>query len=203
MSQGFDSTEEPALAWRGTSGPSDHFFLERWRHTPSGRKWAAMLLTALLSGPFAVLAALWQNSSAGFPSLLLVVVLAPVIEETVKIVGVAYVAEQRPWLVPRGLALPFVALASGLTFAAMENVWYLQVLIPDPPRELVVWRWIFGPLVHGAGSLTAGFGVSVMWHRAMASGRRPSFADAQPWLVAAAVWHGLYNAFAVLLEWRG
>lgn len=161
-----------------------------------------MGLAALLSGPFAIVSAMWQNSAAGVPSILLIVVLAPVIEETVKIAGAAYVAEQRPWLVPRAFTLGLVAVVSGLTFAAIENWWYLTVLIPHPSDHLIAWRWVFGPMVHGAGSLTAGIGVATMWSRALRSGRSPSFSDVQPWLVAAAVWHGAYNLFAVLLEWR-
>lgn len=202
MGEPFDSTEEPALAWRRDHAPGRHPWAERWAATPRPRKWAAVALTALLSGPFAILAALYQNSLAGVPSLLLVVVVAPVIEETVKIAGVAYVAEQRPWLVPRAFVLPVVALASGLVFAAMENWWYLVVLVPDPPAELVAWRWLFGPLVHGIGSFVAGLGVAAMWRRALDAARQPTFAHVTPWLTAAAIWHGAYNLFAVLLEWR-
>ncbi|HWH31842.1 MAG TPA: PrsW family glutamic-type intramembrane protease [Egibacteraceae bacterium] len=162
-----------------------------------------MALTALLSGPFALLAAMYENTMAGVAAVLLLAAVAPAIEETVKIAGAAYVAEQRPWLVPTALVLPVVGLVSGLVFATVENWWYLTVLVPDPPRDLVAWRWVFGPLVHGTGSFTAGIGVAVMWRRARESGHRPSFSDAQPWLVAAVVWHGAYNVFAVLLEFAG
>lgn len=161
-----------------------------------------MALTALLSGPFAVLAAMYHNSVAAVPVILLLVVVAPIVEETVKIAGIAYAAEQRPWLVPRAFALPLVGLFSGLVFAAVENWWYLTVLIPNPSEHLVAWRWVFGPLVHGVGSLTAGIGVAVMWRRALTTGRPPSFRHVEPWLVAAAAWHGAYNLLAVALEWR-
>jgi RsiW-degrading membrane proteinase PrsW (M82 family) len=197
-----DFAGEPALAWRSEPAGGEHAFARRWHATPNGRKWAAMALAAILSGPFAILSAFWQNTAAGVPLILLIVVLAPVIEETVKIAGAACVAEQRPWLVPRAFMLGLVGLISGLTFAVIENWWYLTVLIPHPTADLIAWRWVFGPLVHGVGSLTAGIGVATMWSRAMRSGRSPSFSDVQPWLVAAAVWHGAYNLFAVFLEWR-
>lgn len=197
-----DAANEPALAWRRGHAEGGHAFAERWRATPSRRKWAAMGLAAVLSGPFAIASAMWQNSTAMAPSVLLIVVLAPVIEETVKIAGAAYMAEQRPWLVPRPSALALVAVFSGLTFAVVENLWYLWVLIPHPTDHIVAWRWVFGPLVHGAGSLTAGIGVATMWSKALRSGRSPSFSDVQPWLITAAVWHGAYNLFAVFLETR-
>ncbi|MGH9001191.1 MAG: PrsW family glutamic-type intramembrane protease [Acidimicrobiia bacterium] len=196
--------EEPALRWRGDL-PRDAAatVAERHRNTPAPRRWAAVVAAVLVSGPFAVGAALFENSTSGTALVLLVVAVAPLIEEMVKGAGALYLAEQRPWLVPAAWTLTVVACLSGLVFAAIENWWYLEVLIDDPSSRIVRWRWTFGPLVHGTGSLLVGLGAARMWRRAMRAGGRPSFEVAQPLVIAAAVVHGSYNLIALLLELFG
>jgi hypothetical protein len=195
--------EEPALAWRSDlAHPDTSELYQRWRRTHPVRKWSATALAAVVSGPFAVLAALWQNSTVGFSVLIVVVVLAPVIEEVVKGAGALWLAEMRPWLVPTAIVLPVVTLMSGLVFAALENVWYLVILIEDPSDELIRWRWTFGPLLHGTASFIVGLGAARLWRSGLRSGR-PDFGDALPFIVAAAVLHGGYNLVAVILSVTG
>ena len=133
----------------------------------------------------------------------LVVIVAPLAEEMLKVAGVLYLTEVRPWLVPSAVSLVVIAIFSGLVFASIENVFYLEVIIADPTPEIVRWRWTFGPIVHGTGSLVAGIGVARTWHSLDAHNRRPDFKVAAPWIVAAAILHGSYNLFAVWLELFG
>jgi RsiW-degrading membrane proteinase PrsW (M82 family) len=182
--------------------PETSHLYERWRRTHPVRKWGATALAAVVSGPFAVLAALWQNSTVGFSILIMVVVLAPVIEEVVKGAGALWLAEMRPWLVPTAIVLPVVTLMSGLVFASLENVWYLVILIEDPSDELIRWRWTLGPLLHGTASFIVGLGAARLWRSGLRSGR-PDFGDALPFIVAAAVLHGGYNLVAVVLSVTG
>ena len=162
----------------------------------------AAVLAAVLSGPFAILGALIGTGGA-LSVVFLVVVMAPLVEEMLKIAGPLYLAEVRPWLVPSARSLVLIAVCSGLVFAAIENLFYLEVIIADPTAEIIRWRWTFGPLVHGIGSLVAGIGVARMWHFLDVHNRRPDFKVAAPWIVAAAILHGGYNLFAVWLELFG
>ncbi len=161
-----------------------------------------MGVAAVVSGPFAILAALVANSTGGAGLLVLVVVLAPATEEVLKASGALLVAERRPWLVPSGWSLPLVTLVSGICFAVVENLWYLEVLLDDPSETVVRVRWIAGPLVHGVCSTIAGLGARRLWQRTLARGVG-RFGDAEPFLVAAAVVHGGWNLLATLASVAG
>ena len=161
-----------------------------------------MAVVAVVSGPFAILSALVQNSTAGAGLLLVVVVLAPAAEEVLKASGALLVAERRPWLVPSGWTLPLVTLVSGLCFAVVENLWYLEVLLDEPSETVVRVRWIAGPVVHGTCSAVAGLGARRLWRKTLARGVG-RFGDAEPFLVGAAVMHGSWNLVATVLSVTG
>ena len=191
--------DEPALGWRNDiADERPDPLAARRASTPPGRQWAAMAVVAVVSGPFAILAALVENSTAGVGLLFLLVLIGPATEEVLKASGALYVAERRPWLVPSGWVLPAVAIASGLCFAVIENLWYLEVLIDDPSERLTRARWIVGPLLHGGCSAVAGLGVRRLWRRGLDRGA-PRVADAEPFLVVAVVLHGSWNLLATLL----
>ncbi len=194
--------DEPALAWRGDSLPTDG---RTWTPAARHRQALAGVAAALVAGPFAVLSALFFNSTtaSGFGGLLLVVVIGPVIEEIVKGAAAIHLVERRPHLVAGPWELVLIGLVSGLVFAALENVWYLVILIDDPSAQLVRWRWTFGPLVHGTGSVLVGLGAARAWRAAAATRSWPDFALVRPWIVAAAIVHGLANAVAFVLSVTG
>ena len=196
--------DEPALAGLAPAGHAYRdLYAARRRATPPPRRWGAVAALALLAGPAgvlgALLAALAVGSSVAF-ALLAVVLVGPITEEFVKIAGPLHLAERRPWLVPAGWVLVALSVVGGLAFAAIENWVYLTVYIEDPTPEIVRWRWIFGPLIHGSASLLAGLGVARAWRAVHDGGRRPSVAPALPWIIAAVALHGSYNLVAVVLE---
>ncbi|HEV2758863.1 MAG TPA: PrsW family glutamic-type intramembrane protease [Acidimicrobiales bacterium] len=194
--------DEPALAWLdGTLAAPD----DAWAPAAPWRQGAAAIAAALAAGPFAVVSALVLNSTTapGFGALALIVVIGPLIEELVKGAAAIHLVERRPQLVASGWVLVFVGLVSGLVFAALENVWYLAVLIDEPSRELVRWRWTFGPLVHGTGSVLVGIGAARAWRAARARRSWPEFATIRPWIVAAAILHGTANAASLVLSALG
>ncbi len=195
--------DEPALAWRqDVSDDRPQRLALLCRSTPPWRRWATMGVVAVVSGPFAIAAALVKNSTTGGGLLILVVVLGPAIEEVLKAAGALFVAERRPWLVPAGWTLPVATCLAGICFAAVENLWYLEVLIDDPSDTVVRVRWIAGPLLHGGCSAIAGLGARRLWRGTLARGFG-RFDDAQPFLVAATVLHGLYNLGAVVVSLAG
>ena len=194
--------DEPALAWlEGTLAARD----DAWAPAARWRQAAAAVAAALAAGPFAVVSALVLNSTtaSGFGALALIVVIGPLIEELVKGAAAIHLVERRPHLVASGWVLVAIGLLSGLVFAALENVWYLVVLIDEPSRELVRWRWTFGPLVHGTGSALVGIGAARAWRAAAAERSWPEFATVRPWIVAAAIVHGTANAASLVLSALG
>lgn len=198
-----DLTAEPALAWRTALPKAADAVWARHQGTPAWHRWAAVLTAAIVSGPFAIGAALFENSTAGVGLLFLLVIFGPVTEEIVKAAGALVLAELRPWLVPAAWTLPLITLTAGLAFAAIENWWYLMVLIEEPSRDLVTWRWTLGPIVHGASSLIAGLGAARMWNEARRSNQQPMFHHARPYVIGAATLHGTFNLIALALERGG
>ena len=191
------------MRWTGrTDLPTfSSIYRERLAETTDSQRWVAVVLAIIVAGPFAILGAfVGAGGTASFAILLVVVAIGPLAEEVLKASGALYLAEQRPWLVPAGWVLPLITLAAGLVFATIENLVYLNIYIPDPTPDLIRWRWIAGPILHGGASLIAGLGVRRMWTVTDRSGIVPRFRDAAPYLIAAVVVHGLYNLTVTLLE---
>jgi RsiW-degrading membrane proteinase PrsW (M82 family) len=191
-----DLAAEPALAWRGLDDDAAARLSARRSATPRHHQVLAALVAAVASGPFAIAAAFLENSFGGGGGILLFVLFGPAAEEVAKASGAFALSEQRPWLVPSGFALPLITLCSGLVFAAVENIWYLMVLIDDPSDTVVRWRWIGGPLLHGTAAFVTGLGLRRMWLRSLGTGR-PRPAHAEPFLIGAIALHGVYNAVAI------
>ena len=62
---------------------------------------------------------------------------------------------------------------------------------------------MFGPLVHGTGSVLVGIGAARAWRAAEAERAWPDFATIRPWIVAAAVVHGTANAASLVVSALG
>ncbi len=198
--------DEPALAGVAAASAAtfhDHVLAMRARTTASQRR-IAWMVAAAVGGPFAIVGAFLAPSlgAAGI-GLLGPVLVAPLVEEMLKISGALYLAERRPWLVWESFTLPFIALAAGLFFAVVENVLYLNVYFPDPDIALIRWRWVAGPLLHGGASFIAGIGVAKIWERVQAGDGHAVLRPGLPWIVGAMVVHGLYNLTVSVLEIAG
>lgn len=195
--------EEPALRWTGRSDlPTFRsVYEERLQATTSSQRWRAVLLATVVAGPFAILGAfMGAGGTASLAIILVVATFGPLAEEMLKASGALYLAEQKPWLVPDSWVLPLITLAAGLVFAVIENLVYLTIYIPDPTPEIIRWRWIAGPLLHGGASLIAGLGVRRMWMITHQERTAPRLRHAAPFLITAVVVHGLYNLLVTILE---
>lgn len=195
--------DEPALRWtaRNDLPTFASIYREKLADTGAPQRWRAVGLGVVIAGPFAVLGAFMTGRGAASFALLLVVVgFGPLVEEVLKASGALYLAEQRPWLVPAGWVLPLMTLAAGLVFAVIENLVYLNVYIPDPTEEIIRWRWIAGPLLHGGASFIVGLGVRRMWTITDTTLTAPRLRNAAPYVVAGVVVHGLYNLSVTVLE---
>lgn len=161
--------------------------------------WAVTVGVALLAGPWAILGAVWGSGQSWY-QLLLVILFGPAAEEVMKMAAALYVVEKRPYWFSSRLQIALCALAGGLAFAAIENVIYLEVYIPNPSAGLVQWRWTICTGLHTACSFIAGMGLMRIWQDAWKRRARPDLTVGYPYLVTAILIHGSYNAFAVYLS---
>jgi len=158
-----------------------------------------VILCALAGGPWAVLGTFISSH----PHPLAAIVLAPVVEEVMKVAMIWLVIEVWPWLFRRPAHIVFAALGAGLGFACIENALYLLVYIPDPTAGLVLWRWTICTALHTCCTSIAAIGMVRMWMAVMRQLRRAELRRALPWLVAAMALHGLYNGTATIMELSG
>lgn len=178
------------------------WYLDQVAATSVAWSWGTTLGVAVVGGIFAIVGTLVQQSmSAG--QIMAVTVVGPTIEEVMKIALPLWLVEKRPWLYQNAGQILICAMASGLVFAAVENVLYLKVYINNPSAGLIQWRWTICVLLHSGCSTVAGIGAWKIWSRFQKEGRAPVLADGAPWIVAAIVLHGLYNGTVTLLQFGG
>lgn len=197
--------DEPGVSMEHAGAPdagaqtySRHFSRMREATSPAAT-WMTTLGIALLAGPWAILCALFSTPNTIF-AVLIVVAFAPMVEEVMKIGLAAWVVECRPWLFGFPLQIVLCGLAAGLTFGVIENLIYLNVYIRDPEPWLVVWRWTVCTALHVVCSGLAAVGLALAWRESRLHSARPNMATAFPWLLAAIVLHGAYNAFALVIS---
>ena len=214
-------SEEPALGGRFDSKPDEAFggdepgvaagplapryashYAERRAATQPASRLLAMFLALALSGLAAVVGTFIGSPGQGVGALAIIAVITigPTVEEVMKVAGILYLAERRPWLIPSWHWLPFIAAASGFVFAAIENLLYINVYFPDAGEEFATLRWTLGPTLHIITALIASVGVARMWSNTHDQGHPPSMAIARPFLIIAIVVHAVYNLGAVLAE---
>ena len=202
--------EEPVLSPALVTGPGDdQLTYAKWlrasieKTTLADSLWVSFLV-ALTAGPWGVLGAFWTalagNGGAG---LLAVVVFGPVTEEVVKIATAWWVVEKRPYLFKSVTQILFCCGCGGLAFAALENLVYMYVYVPDHSAAFVTFRWTVCVGLHVTCSLVAGLGLARVWDNAMRNEHRPRTPMGIPWLVTAMVGHGLYNLSVVVAAMAG
>lgn len=127
------------------------------------------------------------------------VVVAPVVEETAKILFPLIMLEKTPWRFSNGFVLLAVCCVSGLLFASLENLLYFHLYIPAGKLTtgIIYWRLLVCTFVHVAGTALSGTGLVRAWQEAKQSCGRFNGALAWPYIIAAMILHGLYNAGAL------
>jgi RsiW-degrading membrane proteinase PrsW (M82 family) len=198
--------EEPALSPELLpQPPADALTYRRWLEdrmaaTPVWRSWLVTFLLALAAGPWAVVGTFLAGSGEGAFALVVLVAVGPLIEEVMKVGAALWVVEVRPYWFRSPWQIAIGAAASGLAFAAIENLLYLQLYVPNPTPQLALWRWTVCVTLHTSCTLVAGIGLIRIWRRTMHDKTRPELSLGAPLLIAAIVLHGTYNALAVGFE---
>jgi RsiW-degrading membrane proteinase PrsW (M82 family) len=165
------------------------------------RSCAWAIAVALAAGPWAILGAFvgtYSYGRADVAGVLGLTIIAPVIEEMMKIAATLYVVERRPFLFQSRAQIVICVIAGGLVFACIENVFYLKVYISDPSAAIIYWRWTVCVFLHMGCSLIAGLGLIRIWQDVWRRRARARIHLAFPYLVIAMVVHGTYNGFALV-----
>ena len=195
----------PSLAG---SIPQDALTYDRWlgnniARTTREATWRNTLLVALAAGPWSILGALAAQMTSNHRSqVLLACIVAPVSEEIMKAAASLWVIEKRPFLFSSKSQILLAAAISGLCFAAIENVMYLNVGLRAPTPGLAAWRWTICTMLHVTCAMIAGLGLAKVWHHTMTQYQRPQLSLATPYFFAAMILHGLYNLGATLYAFR-
>ena len=199
--------DEPGLSQSLSGEAPDHavtwfgYYLQMRESTSAKTSWLITILTAIIGGPLAILGTLIEGATQS--GLLTIIAIGPTIEEIMKVAIPLWIVEKRPWLFRSSTQILICCFASGLAFAAVENVIYLRFYIPNPSVSLAQWRWTICVLIHSSCSLLAGVGVMRMWKLFQAEKTTPQISYAGTALLSAIILHGSYNAIATFLETIG
>ena len=167
---------------------------------PVAAKWHALApLIALVGGAFGILAAAYTEFFHG--SLLVAFIGAPMIEEALKPLGIYLMLAKWPRTLRNRFYTAFLAALSGVAFAVVENIVYLNVYIEDPSRQVVLWRYTAGLGVHTLCSFIFGLGIN---EKLLASvkGEVKFLSCGKRFFITAMVLHSLYNISVTVLELR-
>ena len=160
-------------------------------------------LVAMVGGVVGIPAAIMQELQ-GYSGLWLgAIVVAPLVEEVVKPVGVMFIMEKRfHWLRSRRQVVAMAALGA-VVFATLENLMYIHVAHRDPSAAFVAWRYMVCTSMHVAASTVFGLGLARSWQRMRRTGGRFRIKGLLwPYLAAVAL-HAAYNATAMILQKTG
>jgi len=91
-------------------------------------------------------------------------------------------------------------IMSGLVFAAVENVFYLEIAIREPAPQFAQWRWTVCVALHTGCCIISGNGAAIIWRRFQAEERPPQLNDGARCILSAIVVHGVYNFSMVLVK---
>ena len=154
---------------------------------------------ALLSGLFAILAAILRQLTIGLPDILAAVLVAPPVEEVLKVAIPIMVLEHRMQWICKGWVLLLFAMGSALVFGVAENLLYTFVYLSSPSPELLLWRWAGCTTMHVVASGLSGVGLMRAYNRGRRDNLPPRFVWEWPWLVGAIAVHMAYNTLAVFI----
>ncbi|MDZ4200178.1 MAG: PrsW family glutamic-type intramembrane protease [Kiritimatiellia bacterium] len=165
-----------------------------WRSASVVCSWKVTALLMGVAAPLGVFASVVRSGS--FSALVVLVILAPLVEELGKVLAPLMVLELHPYRFTSGMQPLLVCVVSGLVFALIENQFYYRLYIRNPSLELMEWRGSVCILLHVGCSLISGMGLRRVWQSARAREAKSDLSAASIYFLVAMVIHGLYNALA-------
>ncbi len=201
--------DEPALKDCGIAINSnlsyEYWLADKWRSTRYSTTWLITFGIAIIAGPFAVLAVFLNafSTNIAYIGVFSIVAFGPMVEEITKIALIYYIVEKKPYLFHSFWQIIIAALAGGLVFAVIENIIYLNIYIPNPTEKIIQWRWTVCTILHVGCSVIASLGLVKMWLDILERKAPARLEMAYPYIIAAIIIHGCYNAIAIALELAG
>lgn len=174
------------------------------KNSVASRPTAAFVwMLALLGSIGGTVTAFFQNTAHSFTGILLVVVVAPAVEEICKPLGIVFLLDKRPKWLRSGREIVVLAMMSGFVFASLENLLYIFVNNPDGSLKFILWRLIVCTGMHVTCSTIFGVGLVKMWKHIQAKGGHFDIDVCFRYYVIAAVVHGSYNGLATIATLLG
>ena len=180
-----------------------HWLWNKAAQTKEWHVWAAVGGATLAGGLLAVAGTFLTATRAGMPfggQIFQSVLMAPAVEEVMKLAAAAILIERMPYLLRKRSQLLLIGLGSGLGFAVIENILYLTVYLNSPSLALILWRWIVCTALHVFCTYIATCGLIRVWERTVREGRPPRMGLAARALTTAMIIHGTYNAGAIAID---
>lgn len=158
---------------------------------PVPGRWLVLApLIAMLGGLFGIIGAFYTELLHG--SFLMAFVGAPMIEEALKPSGVYLLLIKWPAVLRSRLYTAFLAALSGIAFALIEDLIYLNIYYPAHSAQLALWRYTVCVAGHALFSFVAGFGINRKLVAA-AQGEIKFLSFDKRFFIVAMILHSLYN----------
>ena len=168
---------------------------EKTRRASTPRMGLLTIMMALAGLPCGAIGALL---CVEYASILNFVLTGPVVSEMLKMAGVVILLERSSTLIRSSGHLYLLMIASVMGFVVGQNAVYLLLLYKNSAMELLVYRWMLGPVLHGICTLVATQGLVLAWRQAQTEQRKISLTTAYPYVLTAIVMHGVFNACVFL-----
>lgn len=194
--------DEPALGdLAGKPKPGDLTY-ENWLSVrvdswSQGNAWAATLVIGVLSGLWALGAAMFGGytlageANVGVFGFLVVCGFAPLAQEICKVAIPLWVVEKRPYYFTGWFQIFLCSIMSATIFVAVNNAVSL-FFIPPESRFGLMFFWSAYLLMHVICSALAAFGIERIWHSTMSTMRPPKMELGYPWFMSAFLVHAAF-----------
>ncbi len=149
---------------------------------------------------FAVFGALIREMISFSP--LLFIVIAPLVEETLKPMGVLWLMEKRKHLLHSRIQIIVLCQIGAFSFATLENLLYFLVA-GTRSSFFIFWRLTICTTIHLLSTFLVSLGLCRYYQSESFHKPGFEFEDIMPWLIAAAALHGFYNLVVFILESAG
>ena len=162
---------------------------------------ALVYLLGALGGVAGSAAAFYQEVHHG--PWLMIVLVAPAIEEICKPIGVIFMLDKRSGWLTSSSQVVVMTLLGALVFATIENLIYVLGHIDNATQLYLLWRFGICTMVHMIASGVFAVGLVKMWRHIRDQGGHFDIDICFRYYVLAVVIHAAYNSSMVLLAWSG
>ena len=163
--------------------------------------WILTLVLAICSGLWAILGALFlEFQKFGVGGLPMLILIAPLAEEMMKISAPLMLLEKRPALFRSPIQILFCGGVAGVIFALIENQIYFKIYLSSPSASLIHWRQTVCVAMHTGCALIASLGLIQVWKQSMKDSRPAQGSLGTPYYLVATLIHGGYNLIALWIN---